>query len=62
MHQLGDRQVRELVIDRAAEEDDPLIEQARVDVERTLAVRGLLDHHRNQRAHTGSLLPGSTPS
>src|SRR6266545_3891726 len=62
MQQLGDRQVRELVIDRAAEEDDPLVEEARVDVERTRAVGGLLDHHRNQRAHAGSLLPGSTPS
>jgi hypothetical protein len=44
MQQLGDRQVREFVIDRAAEEDDPLVEEARVDVERTLAVPGLLDH------------------
>jgi hypothetical protein len=43
MQQLGDRQVRELVIERAAEEDDLPVEEARVDVERTLAVRGLLD-------------------
>src|SRR5579862_715382 len=51
MQQLGDRQVREFVIDWAAEKDDPLVEQARVDVECPLAERGLLDHHRNQRAH-----------
>ena len=34
----------------------------RVDVERTLALRGLLDHHRNQRGDARSLLPGSRPS
>jgi hypothetical protein len=62
MQQLRDRHVRDLIIDRAAEEDHPLVEQTRVDVERTLALRGLLDHHRNQRAHARSLLPGSTPS
>jgi hypothetical protein len=50
MQQLGDRQVRELVIDRAGDEDDPLVVEGRVDVERTLAVAGLLDQHRNQRA------------
>ena len=44
------------VVDRGAEEDDPLVEQARVDVERALAVHGLLDHHRNQRAHRCSPL------
>jgi len=51
MEQLGDRQVGELVVDRRAEEDDPLVEEARVDVEGALAVYGLLDHHRDQRAH-----------
>ena len=34
VEQLGDDQVRDLVVDRRAEEDDPLVEQARVDVER----------------------------
>ena len=62
MQQLGDCQVRKLIIDRAAEEDDPLVEKTLVDVKRTLAIRSLLDHHRNQRAHAGSSLPGSTPS
>ena len=63
VEELGDDQVRDLVVDGRAEEDDPLVEQARVDVERALAARGLLDHHRDQRAHgssghAGSLLPG----
>src|SRR6185436_17212468 len=46
--------------DGCAEEDDPLVEQARVDVERALAARGLLDHHRDYVVldHAGSLLPG----
>jgi hypothetical protein len=44
VHQVGD-----LVVDRAAEEHDPLVEQARVDVERALAARVLLDDHRDQR-------------
>ena len=33
------------------EEDDPLVQEARVDVEGALAARRLLDHHRDQRAH-----------
>src|SRR4051794_1190696 len=61
MDQLRDDQVRDLVVDRGAEEDDPLIEQTRVDVERTLATRGLLDHHRNQRAHLRRLLATGGP-
>jgi hypothetical protein len=51
MEQLGDRQVGDLVVDRRPEEDDPLAEQTRVDVEGALAVQGLLDHHRDLRAH-----------
>jgi hypothetical protein len=43
-------EVRDLVVDRAADEDDPLVQQARVNVEGALAPRGLLDHHRDQRA------------
>src|SRR6266508_1272352 len=58
MEELGDDQVRDLIVDRRAEKDDPLVEQAGEDVERALAARGLLDHHRYQRAHAGSLLPG----
>jgi hypothetical protein len=47
MEQLGDDQVRDLVVDGGSEEDDSLIEQARVDVEGALAARRLLDHHRD---------------
>ena len=51
VQQLRDDQVGDLVVDGRAEEDDPLVEQAAVDVERTLAARGLLDDHRYQWAH-----------
>jgi hypothetical protein len=56
MEQFGDGQVGDLIVDRRAEEDDPLVEETRIDVEGALTVRGLLDHHRNQRAHRCSLL------
>src|SRR3712207_8505582 len=45
---LGDDEVRDLVVDRRAEEDDPLVEQPRVDVERALATAVLLDDHRDE--------------
>jgi hypothetical protein len=57
MKQFGDRQVGDLIVDRRTEEDDPLAEQTRVDVEGALTVDGLLDHHRDLRAHRCSLLP-----
>src|SRR5581483_1314386 len=47
MDHLGDDEVRDLVVDRGAEEDDPHVEQPRVDVEEALAARGLLDDGRN---------------
>ena len=61
MEQFGDGQVGDLVVDRGAEEDDPLAEEMRVDVGGTLSAPVLLDHHRDQRAHcrqgcTSSLL------
>ena len=37
MEELGDDEVRDLVVDRRAEKDDPLVEQPRVDVEGPLA-------------------------
>jgi hypothetical protein len=49
MEQLGDDQVRDLVVDLGAEDDDPLGEQPRLDVEGALATGGLLDHHRDHR-------------
>src|SRR5204862_7022526 len=58
VQQLGDDQVRDLIVDRGAEKDDSLVQQARINVEGALASRGLLDDHGNQRAHAGSLLAG----
>ena len=49
--QLGDDQVRDVLGHRSAEEDDPLVEQAGIDVERALAARGLLDHHWDKGTH-----------
>jgi hypothetical protein len=45
VEELRDHQVRDLVVDRRAEEDDALVEQPRVDVELALAARRALDHH-----------------
>jgi hypothetical protein len=53
--ELGHDQVGDLLVDLATEEDDAVIEQARVDVERALSASGLLDDHRNQ-CHQGLLL------
>ena len=47
VQELRDDEVRDLVVDRAAEEDDPLVEQAGVDVVLALAAGGALDHHRD---------------
>src|SRR5579883_2581735 len=58
VQKLRDDQVRDLVIDRSAQENNPLVEQPAVDVERTLASRRLLDDHGDEGAHAGSLLPG----
>jgi hypothetical protein len=51
VQQLRDDQVRDLIVDGRAEEDDPLVEQAAVDVERALPAGGLLDDHRYEWAH-----------
>ena len=48
MQQLGDDEVGDLIVDRGAEEDDALVEQARVDVELALAARRALDDHGNE--------------
>ena len=57
VQQFGDSEVRDLVVDRRAEEDDPLAQKPRVDIELALTERRLLDHHRDQRARSVSLLP-----
>jgi hypothetical protein len=54
--QLGHDEVRDVLGDRRAQKDDPLVEQARVDVERALTARRLLDDHWDQGAHEASSL------
>jgi hypothetical protein len=49
VQQLRDDEVRDLVVDRGADEDDALAQQPRVDVERALAARVLLDDDGNER-------------
>src|SRR6202050_2796733 len=61
VQQLGDDQVGDLVVHGRAQEDDPLVEQAAVDVERPLASRRLLDHHGNKWAHRSRLCFTSPP-
>ncbi len=46
--QLGDDQIRHVILDRPDDEDHPFLQQARVDVVGTLAARRLLDDDRNQ--------------
>jgi hypothetical protein len=61
VQQLGHDDVRDAVVDRGAQEDDPLLEEPAVDVERALAARGLLDDDRDRvvgrvaEAHGSSL-------
>jgi hypothetical protein len=48
VQELGHDEVGDLVVDRRAEEDDALVQQAREDVELALAAGGALDDHRDQ--------------
>jgi len=47
-------EVRNLVVDGRADEDDAFVEQPRVDVEGALAAARLLDHGWNHRRHAGT--------
>ena len=62
MDHLRDDQVRDVVVDRRAEEDDALVEEPRVDVEEPLASRRLLDDGRDDQirrvVHVAPSLPG----
>ncbi len=49
VQQLRHHEVRDLIVDRRPEEDDPLVEQSRIDVELALAARGALYNHGDQR-------------
>ena len=51
VQQLGDDQVRDLVVHGCPQEDDALVQQPAVDVEGALASRRLLDHHGDKGAH-----------
>jgi hypothetical protein len=51
VQQLGDDEVRDLIVHRRSEEDDSLVEQTAVYVEGALSARGLLDNHRYEWAH-----------
>ena len=46
--QLRDNQVRDVIVDRRADENDAVFEQSRVNIVAALASSGLLHHHRNQ--------------
>ena len=50
--ELGDDQVGEVVLDRVAQEDDPLAQQARVDVVGALPPAGGLDDHGDEHLGT----------
>ena len=47
--QLGNHQIGDLIVDRSAEKNDPVLEQPAVDVESAFPLAGLLNHHRNQK-------------
>jgi hypothetical protein len=49
VQELCDDEVRDRVVDRRAQEDDALVEQARVDVELAFTARRALDDHGDQR-------------
>ncbi len=49
--ELGNHQRGHHVLDRTADEDDALLQEAREDVIGALAAVGLLDHHRNESIH-----------
>jgi hypothetical protein len=46
--QLGGQKAGAVILDRTGDEDQPFLEQARIDVEGALAAGGLFDHHRHQ--------------
>src|SRR5262249_45889501 len=52
VQELGDDQVGDLIVDGSPQEDDPLVEEAAVDVECALSTGGLLDDHRYELANS----------
>ena len=61
VQQLRHDEVRDLVVDRRAEEDDPLAQETGVDVERALSARGLFDDHWDEWAHGPRFVSRSAP-
>jgi len=55
--ELRDDEVRDDVVDRLADEDDPILEQPGIDVVGPFPAPALLDHHRYQRHVLVSSLP-----
>jgi hypothetical protein len=53
--QLGDDQVRDVVLDRVAQEDDAVLQEPRVDVEGSLAAGARLDDHGDEHRSVGLL-------
>jgi len=51
---LGDDEVGDVVVDRRADEDDPVLEEARPDVVRALAAARLFNDDRSQVTHLES--------
>jgi hypothetical protein len=50
MEQLRHHEVRQVVVDGLADEDDAVVEEPGEDVERAFPPRGLLEDHRDERA------------
>src|SRR5205085_166211 len=55
-------EVADGIVDRRPQEDDPLLQKTRVDVERALPSSCLLNHHRDHVVlHASSFGPSSSP-
>jgi hypothetical protein len=59
VEQLRNNQRRNFIVDRRAEHDDALLQQAREKIPRTLAARGALDNCRNRYVWHSQLLYGT---
>jgi uncharacterized protein YndB with AHSA1/START domain len=60
VQELGHDQVRDRVVDLTREEDDPLLEQAGVEIERALAAGALLDDGRDEDLAHGASISSAT--
>jgi hypothetical protein len=62
--QLGDHEIRNAIVNRRANEDDAVLQQAGVNVHAPLAAAGVLDDERDVVAHVvvGSVNVAALPS